>query len=71
MRSSRLQVVITWAALAAGIAAILLPFTYSTSPKDATLNGELWQVALPFYLAIPIGLMSLWSARSGSASLEP
>ena len=68
MRNSRVQLVVSSAAMIAGVAAILLPFTYSTSPKDATFDGELWQLAVPFYLALPIGLAWLAVARSGSVS---
>jgi hypothetical protein len=68
MRKSRVQLVIPWAALIAGVAAILLSFTFSTSPRDATFDGEYWPIVVPFYLALPIGLASLRAERSGLAS---
>lgn len=68
MRNCRVQLVITWAAVIAGVAAILLPFTFSTSPRDATFDGAYWPIAVPFYLALPIGLASLRAGRPGLAS---
>ena len=45
--------------LMTGIGALLLPFAYGTSPRDATFDGEPWPLAVPFYLAFLIGLASL------------
>lgn len=38
----------------AGVAAIWLPFAYSTSPAKAVTDGDLWYLAVPFLLAVPI-----------------
>ena len=38
----------------AGAAAIWLPFAWSTSPAKALTDGDLWYLAAPFLLAIPI-----------------
>jgi hypothetical protein len=38
----------------AGVAAIWLPFAWSTSPAKALRDGDLWYLAAPFLLAIPI-----------------
>ena len=38
----------------AGVAAIWLPFAWSTSPAKALRDGDLWYLAAPFLLTIPI-----------------
>jgi hypothetical protein len=46
----------------AGVGAMFLPFTWSTSPADVVLFGsnvEFWPIASPFLLAIPISVASL------------
>lgn len=59
MVNSRVRLVLTWGALITGVAAILLPFTWGTSPMDATFDSDYWWLAVPFYLALSIGLGSL------------
>jgi hypothetical protein len=67
MSNFKVRLVITWAGLVSGVGAILLPFAYSTSAWEATFEGELWPVAVPFYLALAIGVASLGTTRSGLA----
>jgi hypothetical protein len=49
----------------AGVAAIWLPFAWSTSPAKALRDGELWYLAAPFLLAIPIAAARIWVLFSG------
>ena len=49
----------------AGVAAIWLPFAWSTSPAKALTNGDLWYVAAPFLLAIPIATARIWALVQG------
>lgn len=49
----------------AGVAAIWLPFAYSTSPARAVTDGDLWYLAVPFLLAIPITAAYAWWTASG------
>jgi hypothetical protein len=44
----------------AGVAAIWLPFAWSTSPAKALRDGDLWYLAAPFLLAIPIATARIW-----------
>jgi hypothetical protein len=44
----------------AGVAAIWLPFAWSTSPAKALRDGDLWYLAAPFLLAIPIAAARIW-----------
>lgn len=68
MLNPSVRLVMTWAAMIAGVGAILLPFTFGTSPRAATFDRDFWWVAVPFYIAIPIGLASLRCVRSGLRS---
>jgi hypothetical protein len=55
----------------AGIGAMFLPFTWSTSPADVVLFGsnvEFWPLASPFLLAIPIAVASLRWLLAGTLS---
>ena len=55
----------------AGMGAIFLPFTWSTSPADVVLFGsnvEFWPIASPFLLAIPISVASLRWLLAGTLS---
>jgi hypothetical protein len=63
----RNQFALPLTALLAGCAAIVLSFTQQVSPWNATLDRDLWTLAMPFYLAVPIGLVSLRVVRGGAA----
>jgi hypothetical protein len=45
----------------AGVAVIWLPFAWSTSPAKALRDGNLWFLAVPFLLAIPIAAARIWA----------
>jgi hypothetical protein len=49
----------------AGVAAIWLPFAWSTSPAKALTDGDLWYLAAPFLLAIPITAARIWVLVKG------
>jgi hypothetical protein len=49
----------------AGVAAIWLPFAWSTSPAKALRDGDLWYLAAPFLLAIPIAAARIWVLVKG------
>ena len=49
----------------AGVAAIWLPFAWSTSPAKALRDGDLWFLAVPFLLAIPIAAARIWALFNG------
>ena len=49
----------------AGVAAIWLPFAWSTSPAKALTDGDLWYLAAPFLLAIPIATARIWALVQG------
>lgn len=50
----------------AGAAAIWLPFAWSTSPAKALTDGDLWYLAAPFLLAIPIAAALILVLVTGS-----
>lgn len=50
----------------AGVAAIWLPFAWSTSPAMALFEAELWYLATPFLLAVPIAAAWIWALLIGS-----
>lgn len=50
----------------AGVAAVWLPFAWSTSPAEALLDRELWYAAVPFLLTIPIAVACAWIVARGS-----
>ena len=50
----------------AGAAAIWLPFAWSTSPAKALTDGDLWYLAAPFLLAIPIAAAFIRMLVKGS-----
>jgi len=52
-----------------GVAALFLSFTSNTSPMDAAFDDDLWKLALPFFLSIPILAASIRWSLSGSMSL--
>ena len=45
----------------AGVVAIWLPFAWRTSPAEALFDGELWYLAAPFLLAVPIAAAWIWA----------
>ena len=49
----------------AGVAAIWLSFAWSTSPAKALTDGDLWYLATPFLLAIPIAAARIWVLFNG------
>ena len=49
----------------AGVAAIWLPFAWSTSPANALRDGDLWLLAAPFLLAIPLAAARFWVLVKG------
>ena len=49
----------------AGVAAIWLPFAWSTSPAKALSDGDLWFLAAPFLLAIPLAAARFWVLVKG------
>jgi hypothetical protein len=49
----------------AGVAAIWLPFAWSTSPAKALRDGDLWFLAAPFLLAIPLAAARFWVLLKG------
>lgn len=49
-----------------GVAAVWLPFAWSTSPAQALLDRELWSAAVPFLLTIPIAMAYAWIFARGS-----
>ena len=51
--------------MTSGIAGLFLPFTYDYSPVSA-LDAELWRLAAPFFLCIPIAGVSIRLAATGS-----
>lgn len=51
----------------AGVVAVFLPFTENISPFD-TLYRSLWQLGLPFFLALPITAASVRLLLSASLS---
>ena len=53
----------------AGVAAIWLPFAWSTSPAEALFDGDLWYLAAPFLLAVPIAAAWIWTLLE--RSLQP
>ncbi len=54
-----------------GSAAVILPFTYDTSPLGAVAEGELWSLAWPFFAAPVAGLVALRQILAGrSARLD-
>jgi hypothetical protein len=64
---SRSQVLIT-ALGSAGVLLIFLPFTWSTSPLSAVIRGRsanIWQLGLPFFLAILVTVASIRRLVSG------
>jgi len=50
----------------AGVAAVWLPFAWSTSPAKALTDGDLWYLAAPFLLAIPIAAAFIRALVAGS-----
>jgi hypothetical protein len=50
-----------------GVVALFLPFTFDESPVSATGDG-LWQVALPFFLAVPVAATAAHWVIAGSLS---
>lgn len=72
MRRPSLHVVVAIAGIA-GIVALFLPFTGGISPISAIFDGiiwvpEIWRLALPFFLAIPILVASIRLAVTNSLS---
>jgi len=66
-RAQRSALAITAALLSlAGAAAIWLPFAWSTSPAKALTDGDLWYLAAPFLLAIPIAAALILVLVTGS-----
>jgi hypothetical protein len=53
----------------AGAVAIWLPFAWSTSPAEALFEGDLWYLAAPFLLAVPIAAAWIWTLLE--RSLQP
>ena len=49
----------------AGVAAIWLPFAWRTSPAKALSDGDLWYLAAPFLLAVPIATAWIWAFLKG------
>jgi len=49
----------------AGVAAIWLPFAWSTSPAKALRDGDRWYLAAPFLLTIPIAAARIWVLVKG------
>jgi CDP-diglyceride synthetase len=48
------------------IVAIWLPFAWSTSPAKAVTDSDLWYLAAPFLLAIPIAAVHAWALARGT-----
>jgi hypothetical protein len=67
VKSTALGIVAALLSLPAS-AAIWLPFAWSTSPARALTDGELWYLAVPFLLAIPIAGAHAWTLARGSLS---
>jgi len=67
MRERNIHLLLTMSGIA-GIAAVYLPFTYDISPMIAAPT-ELWVLALPFFLSIPVFAASIRWILSGSLSL--
>jgi hypothetical protein len=60
------SVVIAALASLAGAAAIWLPFAWSTSPAEAVTDGDLWYLAVPFVMVVPIAAAWAWVIAGGS-----
>lgn len=69
--AARALVFVALATAVAGSAAIVLPFTFSTSPLTALSSGEssIWMVAAPFWSMLVLLHVSVRLLRVGSLSL--
>jgi hypothetical protein len=67
LQQEKVHLWITLAGLT-GIVSLFLPFTWSVSPMKALLDKDIWKLAAPFFLSIPIIIASLRWFITGSFS---